>query len=226
MPLCRREGLLSLLHSWGNWGVGKICLGTHSVSIAPWPGLTSLLGALTCSGWFCSCLPPPFTLWLQFLLSLSLVTLQVVITEITSSHLLYVILLPVSPGKTYSLDYVTVPFCWKRACNCCSQRDNCRSSSEHHNSPLLHSCFTLLSFYCLLFLIFCLLGPCSRTKYWRIVFHLAPVLVEPFSIRAVLNCSPWLWKYHLCNLFSSPEVQSKENWKSWVFAWALGAFGS
>lgn len=192
---------------WGSW---KICLGTHNVSIPLWPGLTSLTDALTCSGWFSSC--PLYTL--TAVLPVALVALQVVITEITSSHLLYAIPLRVSPGKTYSLNYVTVSFCCKGACNCCSQRETISDLHQSITTALCYIHVSHFSLYCLFSLIFCLLGPCSRTKYWQIVLHLAPVLVEPFSVRAVSNCSLWLWKYHLWNFFSSPEVQSKENWKN------------
>lgn len=211
MPLCRREGLSSLFHSWGNWGVGKL---------KDLPGHTQCLNSTLT--WV------DFPYWCFNLLRLILF-LPPLYSDCSSScrsggfascdyrnniHLLYAIPLRVSPGKTYSLNYVTVSFCCKGACNCCSQRETISDLHQSITTALCYIHVSHFSLYCLFSLIFCLLGPCSRTKYWQIVLHLAPVLVEPFSVRAVSNCSLWLWKYHLCNFFSSPEVQSKENWKN------------
>lgn len=111
----------------------------HSITILPWPGwfpfwCFNLLK-------FIHFLLPflPFTLWLQFFLSLSLVALQVVITETASSHPSSATPLSVSAGQTYHWATQLFHFVSKEF----SERV-VRSSSKHHNSLLYSLCHTIL----------------------------------------------------------------------------------
>lgn len=135
------------------WGSQKICLGTYSVSISPWPGMTSLLGVLTCSDWFCSCLPPYYTLTTVLPASQSGGFASCDNrNNILSPFLCY-------PTPNQSLEDLFIElhdflFCWKRTCNCSCQRE---TTLDPHQSIITALCYLRISHcfpYTAFFLLF------------------------------------------------------------------------